>query len=141
MGCGGLLEALSMIMEKSSTGGRKEPVNYRSVQSAWHWCQTKCLNSTFSRNELIKNKSCQTKPISFFDKVIDLLDHRNMMDKVYFEFSKVSHEIPGKKDMTKCGLDCTTGRWIPSWLNHPNWITIVLCQDGGKCWMTYYKIS
>lgn len=33
----------------------------------------------------------------FFDKVIDLLGHRNMMDTVYSEFSKVSHKILAKK--------------------------------------------
>lgn len=59
-----------------------------------------------SQHDSVKNKSCQTNLIFFFDSVTSLVHHKNVVDTAYFDFSKafnkVSHYILGREDGEIC---------------------------------------
>uniref|UniRef100_A0A8B9CDQ8 Reverse transcriptase domain-containing protein n=1 Tax=Anser brachyrhynchus TaxID=132585 RepID=A0A8B9CDQ8_9AVES len=67
----------------------------------------------------MKGKSCLTNLISFYDKVMRLVDEGKAVDAVYLDFSKafdtVSHSILLEK-LAALGLDWRTLRWVRNWL-------------------------
>ena len=74
---------------------------------------------TKSQHGFLKNKSCQTNLISFFEKVTTLLDQGNAVDIVYLDFSKAFDKVPHDLlicKLVKCGMDPITVRWIENWL-------------------------
>ena len=47
-----------------------------------------------SQHGFLRNKSCQTNLISFFEKVTSLVDAGNAVDIVYLDFSKAFDKAP-----------------------------------------------
>uniref|UniRef100_A0A2D4KL59 Reverse transcriptase domain-containing protein n=1 Tax=Micrurus paraensis TaxID=1970185 RepID=A0A2D4KL59_9SAUR len=77
---------------------------------------------TSSQHGFVKNRSCQTNLISFFNIVTKLVDQQNTVDIIYLDFSKafdkVDHNLLLSK-LEKSGIDSTTTRWTRNWLtNH-----------------------
>ena len=72
-----------------------------------------------SQHGFMKGRSCWTNLISFYDKVICLVDEGKAVDVVYLDFSKafdtVSHSILLEK-LAADGLDGHTLRWVKNWL-------------------------
>ena len=69
----------------------------------------------------IKNKSCQSNLILFFDQVTSLIDRGNAVDVVYLDFSVAFDKVP--RDLlisreTRCGLATSSVRWINNWLQN-----------------------
>ncbi|XP_067329304.1 DNA-3-methyladenine glycosylase-like isoform X1 [Anolis sagrei] len=64
-----------------------------------------------SQHGFIKNKSCQTNLISFFDRATSWVDAGNAVDVAYLDFSKafdkVPHDLLARK-LVLCGLGKTT---------------------------------
>uniref|UniRef100_A0A670KJT9 Reverse transcriptase domain-containing protein n=1 Tax=Podarcis muralis TaxID=64176 RepID=A0A670KJT9_PODMU len=74
---------------------------------------------TNSQHGFLKNKSCQTNLISFFDRITSLVDEGNAVDVVYLDFSKAFDKVPHDilvKKLVKCGLGYATTQWICNWL-------------------------
>uniref|UniRef100_A0A670KF32 Reverse transcriptase domain-containing protein n=1 Tax=Podarcis muralis TaxID=64176 RepID=A0A670KF32_PODMU len=74
---------------------------------------------TNSQHGFLKNKSCQTYLILFFDRITSLVDEGNAVDVVYLDFSKAFDKVPHDilvKKLVKCGLDYATTQWICNWL-------------------------
>ncbi|GAB0181952.1 mitochondrial enolase superfamily member 1 [Grus japonensis] len=73
-----------------------------------------------SQHEFMKGRSCLTNLISFYDKVIHLVDEGKAVDVVYLDIGKVfdtiSHSILLEKLATH-GLDGRTLCWVKNWLN------------------------
>ena len=112
-------------------GKKEEPGNYRPVsltsipgkilekiikQSLCKHLESNAM-ITRSQHGFVKNKSCQTNLITFFDQVTSQIDRGKAVDVIYLDFSKafenMSHDILISK-LTRCGLDRTTLRWIHS---------------------------
>ncbi|CAM5137406.1 unnamed protein product [Natator depressus] len=75
-----------------------------------------------SQHGFIKNKSCLTNLIAFYDEIT------GSVDVLFLDFSKafdtVSHSILASK-LKKYGLDEWTIRWIKSWLDRrAQWVVI-----------------
>ncbi|KAK4813674.1 LOW QUALITY PROTEIN: hypothetical protein QYF61_017641 [Mycteria americana] len=72
-----------------------------------------------SQHGFRKGRSCLTNQISFYDKVICLVDEGKAVDAVYLEFSKafdtVSHSILEK--LAAHGLDGCPLLWVKNWLD------------------------
>ncbi|CAM5077495.1 unnamed protein product [Natator depressus] len=88
-----------------------------------------------SQHGFIKNKSCQTNLIFFFDRVTSLVDRGEVVDMVYLDFRNafdtVSHDCVIHK-LGKCNLDGATIRWVQNWLeNHSQRVVISGSQT---CW-------
>ncbi|KAK4816387.1 hypothetical protein QYF61_016704 [Mycteria americana] len=133
-----LTKPLSIIYQQSwLTGekGRKEDLgNYRpvSLTSVPGKLMEQLILSAITRhvedNQGIKpsqhgfrkGRSCLTNLISFYDKVICLVDEGKAVDVVYLDFSKafdtVSHSILLEK-LAAHGLDRCTLRWVKNWLD------------------------
>uniref|UniRef100_A0A670J7Z7 Reverse transcriptase domain-containing protein n=1 Tax=Podarcis muralis TaxID=64176 RepID=A0A670J7Z7_PODMU len=114
-------------------GKREDPNNYRPVSLTsipgkileQIIKQTVCEHLernaviTNSQHGFLKNKSCQTNLISFFDRITSLVDEGNAVDVVYLDFSKAFDKVPHDilvKKLVKCGLDYATTQWICNWL-------------------------
>uniref|UniRef100_A0A8B9U471 Reverse transcriptase domain-containing protein n=1 Tax=Anas zonorhyncha TaxID=75864 RepID=A0A8B9U471_9AVES len=73
-----------------------------------------------SQHGFMKGRSCLTNLISFYDKVMHLVDEGKAVDVVYLDFSKafdtVSHNILLKK-LAALDLDWRTLRWVRNWLD------------------------
>lgn len=48
---------------------------------------------TSSQNIFVKNESCQTNSILFFDRVTTSADEENAVDIIYLDFSKASDTV------------------------------------------------
>ncbi|CAM5092187.1 unnamed protein product [Eretmochelys imbricata] len=74
-----------------------------------------------SQHGFVKNKSCQTNLIGFFDRVTSLLHRGEAVDVVYLDFSKafdtILHDLLINK-LRKCNLDGATIRWMHNWLEN-----------------------
>uniref|UniRef100_A0A670HT18 Reverse transcriptase domain-containing protein n=1 Tax=Podarcis muralis TaxID=64176 RepID=A0A670HT18_PODMU len=114
-------------------GKREDPNNYRPVSLTsipgkileQIIKQTVCEHLerntviTNSQHGFLKNKSCQTNLISFFDRITSLVDEGNAVDVAYLDFSKAFDKVPHDilvKKLVKCGLDYATTQWICNWL-------------------------
>uniref|UniRef100_A0A670HPH4 Gypsy retrotransposon integrase-like protein 1 n=1 Tax=Podarcis muralis TaxID=64176 RepID=A0A670HPH4_PODMU len=114
-------------------GKREDPNNYRPVSLTsipgkileQIIKQTVCEHLernvviTNSQHGFLKNKSCQTNLISFFDRITTLVDEGNAVDVAYLDFSKAFDKVPHDilvKKLVKCGLDYATTQWICNWL-------------------------
>jgi len=88
-----------------------------------------------SQHEFVKNKSCQTNLIAFFDRITSLVDKGEAVDVVYLDFSKafdtVSHDILINK-LGKYNLDGATMRWVHNWLD--NRTQKVVINGSQSCW-------
>ena len=72
-----------------------------------------------SQHGFLRNKSCQTNLISFFERVTSLVDAGNAVDIVYLDFSKAFDKVPHDilvSKLVKIGLDKVTIKWICNWL-------------------------
>uniref|UniRef100_A0A670K9H8 Reverse transcriptase domain-containing protein n=1 Tax=Podarcis muralis TaxID=64176 RepID=A0A670K9H8_PODMU len=115
-------------------GKREDPNNYRPVSLTsipgkileQIIKQTVCEHLernaviTNSQHGFLKNKSCQTNLLSFFDRITTLVDEGNAVDVAYLDFSKAFDKVPHDilvKKLVKCGLDYATTQWICNWLN------------------------
>uniref|UniRef100_A0A674ICA9 Reverse transcriptase domain-containing protein n=4 Tax=Terrapene triunguis TaxID=2587831 RepID=A0A674ICA9_9SAUR len=88
-----------------------------------------------SQHGFVKNKSCQTNLIAFFDRITSLVDKGEAVDVVYLDFSKafdtVSHDILIDK-LGKYNLDGATIRWVHNWLD--NRTQRVVINGSQSCW-------
>ena len=91
---------------------------------------------TRSQHGFVKNWSCQTNLIAFFDKVTKLVDQGNTMDIVDLDFSKafdkVDHNLLLHK-IEQSGIDGATTRLICSWLT--NRTQCVVLNGTTSTWM------
>ncbi|KAK4818170.1 hypothetical protein QYF61_007612 [Mycteria americana] len=115
--------------------GRKEdPGNYRPVSLTlvpgkvmeqiilsaitWHVQDNQVARPT--QHGFMKGRACLTNLISFYDKVMRLVDEGKSVDVVYLDFSKafdtVFHSILLEK-LAAHGLDGCTLRWVKNWLD------------------------
>jgi len=73
-----------------------------------------------SHHQFIKGRSCLTNLISFYDKVIYLVDAGKAVDVVYQDFSKafdiISHGILLEK-LSAYGLEGCPLHWVKNWLD------------------------
>ena len=116
-------------------GKKEEPGNYRPVSLTSipgkifeqiikkSVCKHLENNAVITRSQhgFVKNKSCQTNLISFFDRVTSLVDCGNAVDIIYLDFSKAFDKVPHDiliSKLAKSGLDGTTIRWIHNWLQN-----------------------
>uniref|UniRef100_K7EZJ1 Reverse transcriptase domain-containing protein n=1 Tax=Pelodiscus sinensis TaxID=13735 RepID=K7EZJ1_PELSI len=88
-----------------------------------------------SQQGFVKNKSCQTNLIAFFDRITSLVEKGEAVDVVYVDFSKaldtVSHDLLINK-LGKYNLDGATIRWVHNWLaNHSQRVVI---NGSQSCW-------
>ena len=109
-------------------GKKEEPGNYRPVSltsiprkileqiAKWSLCKHLENNAVITRSQhgFVKNKSCQSNLVSFFDQVTSLVDGGNVVDITYLDFSKAFGKAPhiiliGKLDMGWIEL---SGRFI-----------------------------
>ncbi|CAM5107883.1 unnamed protein product [Natator depressus] len=131
-------------------GNKDNPGNYRPVsltsvpgkimqqiikQSICKYLEDNKVISN-SEHGFVKNKSCQTKLIAFFDSVTSLVDGGEEVDVVYLDFSKafdtVSHDLLINK-LGNCNLDGAIIRWMQNWLeNHSLRIVISGSQSCRK---------
>jgi len=73
-----------------------------------------------SQHVFMKDRSCLTNLISFYDQVTRLVDEGKAMDVVYLDFSKAFNTVPHSILLEKLaahGLDGCTLCWIKNWLN------------------------
>ncbi|KAF7248244.1 LINE-1 retrotransposable element ORF2 protein [Varanus komodoensis] len=107
-----VIEAPSMQVFKDRLdvymGKKDEPENYRPVDLTSipekileqiikkSICKHVEENAVINRSQhgFIKNKSCQTNLISFFDWVTSQIDRENTVDKIYLDFSKAFNIMP-----------------------------------------------
>jgi len=73
--------------------------------------------------EFMKDSSCSTNLISFYDQVTHLVDEGKVVDVIYLDFSKafdtVSHSVLLEK-LAAHGLDMCTLHWVKSgWVAEP----------------------
>ncbi|XP_070619981.1 polyadenylate-binding protein 4 isoform X1 [Erythrolamprus reginae] len=116
-------------------GKKTDPGNYRPIsltsipgkilekitqKQLIHFLETNKIISN-SQHGFIRNKSCQTNLISFFNTITKSVDQRNSVDLIYLDFSKafdkVDHNLLIHK-LEKNGVDYYTCRWINSWLTN-----------------------
>lgn len=98
---------------------------------------------TSSKNGSVKNKSCQTDLIPFFDRLTSLVDKGNSVDIIYLNFTKAFDAVPHgilTSKLEKYGQDRITVRWIQNWLNnhyqsHYKWTNVKIV--GGFKWGFY----
>ncbi|CAM4536017.1 unnamed protein product [Caretta caretta] len=137
-------------------GNKNNPENYRPVsltsvprkimEQIIKQSVCKCLedNNMISNHQhgFVKNKSCQTNLIPFFDRVTSLVDGggEEAIDVIYLDFSKAFDTVPHDFFINKQGklnLDGTTRRWVQNWLeNHSRSIVISGSQSGWKAIMS-----
>ncbi|PKU44634.1 rna-directed dna polymerase from mobile element jockey-like [Limosa lapponica baueri] len=71
------------------------------------------------QNGLMRDRSCLTNPISFYDKMTHLIDEGKAVDVVYLDFRKafdtISHRILLRK-LAAHGLDGHSLHWVKNWL-------------------------
>uniref|UniRef100_A0A8C3I187 Reverse transcriptase domain-containing protein n=1 Tax=Chrysemys picta bellii TaxID=8478 RepID=A0A8C3I187_CHRPI len=88
-----------------------------------------------SQHGFVKNKSCQTNLIAFFDRITSLVDKGEAVDVVYLDFSKafdtVSYDILINK-LGKYNLDDATIRWVHNWLD--NHTQRIVMNGSQSCW-------
>uniref|UniRef100_K7EWB1 Reverse transcriptase domain-containing protein n=1 Tax=Pelodiscus sinensis TaxID=13735 RepID=K7EWB1_PELSI len=88
-----------------------------------------------SQHGFVKNKSCQTNLIAFFDRITSLVNKGEAVDVVYLDFSKafdtVSHDILINK-LGKYNLDGATIRWVHNWLDNRTQRVVINCSQ--SCW-------
>ena len=76
----------------------------------WSLCKHLENNAVITRSQhgFVKNKSCQTDFISFFDQVTSVIDRGTAVDVVYLDSSKAFDKVPHNiliSKLTRCGLD------------------------------------
>ncbi|GAB0179477.1 mitochondrial enolase superfamily member 1 [Grus japonensis] len=120
---------LANMMAIHKKGQKEDPGNYRPVSLTsvlgkvmekiilsaimWHIQDNQVIRP--SQHGFMKGRSCLTNLISFYDKVIHLVDEGKAVDVVYLDFSKafdtVSHSILLEK-LAAHGLDGCTLLWL-----------------------------
>jgi len=73
-----------------------------------------------SRHGFMKDRSCLTNLISFYDQVTHLVDEGKPVDVIYLDFRKAFDTVPLSILLEKLaahGLDGCTLRWIKNWLS------------------------
>ncbi|CAM5094356.1 unnamed protein product [Natator depressus] len=88
-----------------------------------------------SQHGFVKNKSCQTNLIAFFDIVTSLVAGGEMVDVVYLDFSKAFDTVPHDRlinKLGKCNLDGATIRWVQKWLENRS--RRVVISGSQSCW-------
>ncbi|CAM5157187.1 unnamed protein product [Eretmochelys imbricata] len=98
-----------------------------------HLEDKKVINN--SHHGFVKNKSCQTNLIAFFDRVTSLVDRGEAVDVVYLDFSKafgtVSHNLLINK-LGKYNLDGATTRWVHNCLENRSQKVVI--RGSQSCW-------
>ena len=67
----------------------------------------------------MKDRSCQTNLISFYEEVSKTLDRGVAVDVVYLDFAKAFDTVPHARLMCKVkstGLESSVCKWIENWL-------------------------
>uniref|UniRef100_A0A8B9BNZ0 Reverse transcriptase domain-containing protein n=1 Tax=Anser brachyrhynchus TaxID=132585 RepID=A0A8B9BNZ0_9AVES len=88
-----------------------------------------------SQHGFMKDRSCLTNPISFYDKVTRLVDEGKAVDVAYLDFSKAFDTIFNSillKKLAARGLDWRTLRWVKIWLG--SWAQRVMVNGVKSSW-------
>ncbi|XP_069607092.1 uncharacterized protein [Ranitomeya imitator] len=115
-------------------GSKSEPGNYRPVSLTSivgkifegflrdvildYLNENNCL--TPYQHGFMRNRSCQTNLISFYEEVSYRLDHGESLDVVYLDFSKAFDTVPHKRlvhKMRMLGLGENVCKWVSNWLS------------------------
>lgn len=72
-----------------------------------------------SQHGFMKGKTCLSNLISFYDKVVCLVDEGKMVDVIFLDFSKVVDTVPHSilEKLSNCALNRFTLRWVINPLN------------------------
>uniref|UniRef100_A0A803JLA9 Reverse transcriptase domain-containing protein n=1 Tax=Xenopus tropicalis TaxID=8364 RepID=A0A803JLA9_XENTR len=114
-------------------GVRSQPGNYRSVSLTSvvgklfegllrdHIQNYVVENAIMSSNQhgFMKDRSCQTNLIAFYDEVSKKLDSGDAVDIIYLDFAKAFDTVPHKRLLSKLrsiGLSEAVCTWIENWL-------------------------
>ena len=78
-------------------------------------------NDIISSNQhgFMKNRSCQTNLLTFYEEVSFHLDKGRPVDVVYLDFAKAFDTVPHKRLLYKIrsvGMDHRVSTWIENWL-------------------------
>uniref|UniRef100_A0A803J5C3 Reverse transcriptase domain-containing protein n=1 Tax=Xenopus tropicalis TaxID=8364 RepID=A0A803J5C3_XENTR len=114
-------------------GVRSQPGNYRPVSLTSvvgklfegllrdHIQNYVVENAIMSSNQhgFMKDRSCQTNLIAFYDEVSKKLDSGDAVDIIYLDFAKAFDTVPHKRLLSKLrsiGLSEVVCTWIENWL-------------------------
>uniref|UniRef100_A0A803K1Z4 Reverse transcriptase domain-containing protein n=1 Tax=Xenopus tropicalis TaxID=8364 RepID=A0A803K1Z4_XENTR len=114
-------------------GVRSQPGNYRPVSLTSvvgklfegllrdHIQNYVVENAIMSSNQhgFMKDRSCQTNLIAFYDEVSKKLDSGDAVDIIYLDFAKAFDTVPHKRLLSKLrsiGLSEAVCTWIENWL-------------------------
>uniref|UniRef100_A0A493TCE7 Reverse transcriptase domain-containing protein n=1 Tax=Anas platyrhynchos platyrhynchos TaxID=8840 RepID=A0A493TCE7_ANAPP len=140
---------LANVMPIYKKGQRADPGNYRPVSltsvsgKLMEQSTLRVITRHLQSNQVIrpsqhgfmKGGFCLTNLISFYDKVMCLVDEGKAVDVVYLDFSKafdtVSHSVLLKK-LDACGLDWCTLCWVKNWLD--SWAQRVMVNGVKSSW-------
>lgn len=78
-------------------------------------------NSGYSQHGFIRGRSCLTYLLSFFDKVIHLVDQGKLVDVMFLDFSNSFNTLSrnillDSILLSSIQLDKNTKQWVSSWL-------------------------
>jgi len=137
---------LANVMSIHKKGWKEDPGNYRPfsltsvlgkvkeqiILSAimWHIWDNQVIRP--SQHGFMKDRSCLTNLISFYDQVTHLVDEGKAVGVIYLDFSKaISCSIPLEKLATH-GLDGYTLHWVKNWLD--GWAQRVVVNGVKSSW-------
>ena len=73
-----------------------------------------------SQHGFMKNKSCTTNLLEFFELLTDTIDQGDCMDVIYLDFSKAFDKVPRErllKILKAHGVEGSLLKWLESWLS------------------------
>ena len=135
------------------TGVKGNPANYRPISLTSVPCKIMeslikdevmehlLLNQLIrnSQHGFVKNKSCVTNLLEFFETVSWNLDNSNSVDVIYLDFSKAFDKVPRRELIKKLqahGLENNLLNWMNSWLSDRRQRVVLLGAISPWCKVT-----
>ena len=130
-------------------GSKSDPANYRPVSLTSICCKimesiikdaivdhldiNKLING--SQHGFMKNKSCLTNLLEFFEVISCAVDQVNAVDLIYLDFAKAFDKVPKLRlleKLKKHGISGKVWTWINSWLSKRK--QRVVLNGLASCW-------